>query len=79
MHPARKLLADIVSHRVGTGPVKGLTDEKLLAEWHHWNNKIINAPSWGASLAAANEFRIECEREMRRREIPIPHTNPSET
>lgn len=72
MHPARKLLANIVANNVGTGPIKGLTDEKLIAEWHNWNNKIINATSWGAALGAAYELRTECARELRRRNIPIP-------
>jgi len=52
--------------------IRDLTDDELLAEWHLWNDKIKNAKSWGAALAAANGFRHSCERQLRLRNIPIP-------
>lgn len=78
MHPVRKLLSEITAHRVGTGPIKELTDSNLVFEWHYWTNKMAIAKSWGGAIAAAAEFRHECERELTHRNIPIPITeNPS--
>ena len=44
-----------------------MTEDELQIEWRHWNSIIAAATGWGASLAAANEFRRDCERELRRR------------
>jgi hypothetical protein len=51
------------------GPIRELSDTQLLEEWDYWDNKIRDATSWGASLAAADEFRRACEGEIRRRGI----------
>ncbi len=47
--------------------IRDLDDAALLEEWHKWDAMINEAKSWGASLAAADEFRKECTREMERR------------
>jgi len=52
--------------------VKTPSDEDVLAEWWRWDEKIKSATSWGAALAAADEFRKDAERELRRRGIPVP-------
>lgn len=49
--------------------IKDLTDDELKLEWIMWDDEIKSATHWGAALAAANEFKIECERELRRRGI----------
>lgn len=73
-HLTHKLLSEITAHRIGIGPIKELTDPNLLSEWHHWTNKMAIAKSWGGAIAAAAEFQRECERELTRRNIPIPTT-----
>lgn len=45
-----------------------MTDAELVAERDHWDRIIANATGWGGGLGAANEFRTECERELRRRD-----------
>ncbi len=49
-----------------------LTDTDLIEEWRKWDTEIANAKSWGAALAAANEFRTECEQEIARRGLDKP-------
>jgi hypothetical protein len=46
-----------------------MTNEELKMEWKMWDEKIKNATSWGAALAAAVEFKKDCEREMRLRGV----------
>jgi len=46
---------------------KDLTLEQLIEERQYWNYKITSATGWGASLAAASEFRDDCDRELLRR------------
>ncbi len=48
-------------------PLRDMTDAELLAEWQKWEDEITNAAGWGAALAAADEFRKDCAREMARR------------
>lgn len=55
--------------------IRDLSDDELLAEWHQWNDKIKNAPGWGAAVGAADEFRRTCAQELRRRELPVPETS----
>ena len=55
--------------------ISDLSDSALANEWHLWNRKIITATSWGASLAAANEFRQECEHEIDRRNLSVEGYN----
>lgn len=50
-------------------PIRELTDEELVAEHAKWVGKITSAISWGAGVAAADEFRKDCKREMVRRGI----------
>lgn len=47
--------------------IRDMTDEQLLAEHENWDRNIRNATSWGAALAAADEFRKECLLEINRR------------
>ncbi len=47
--------------------IKDLSDNALLKERDEWDRRIKDAQSWGASVAAAIEFKRECEEEMRRR------------
>lgn len=51
---------------------KDLTNKQLLVEYKYWNNKVVNAISWGAALAAASEFRDECKREILLRGLALP-------
>ena len=44
-----------------------MTNDELQIEWRHWNSVIAEATGLGAPLATANEFRRDCERELRRR------------
>ena len=44
-----------------------MTDAELQAEWQRWDDEVTNATGWGAALAAADEFRKDCTREMARR------------
>lgn len=53
-------------------PIRDLTNDELLSEWHYWNDKIKNAKGWGAALAAANGFRTSCEVQLKIRKIAIP-------
>ena len=53
-------------------PFHEMTDDALLQEWRHWNEKIRNASGWGASLAAAAEFRADIARALARRGLPAP-------
>lgn len=52
--------------------IQELSDANLIAEWRSWDLKIASARSWGAALAAAGEFRDECEKEIRLRKLHIP-------
>lgn len=51
--------------------LRELSDEELLKEWHYWDFKIRIAEQWGAAVAAANEFRTECQREIDRRNTNV--------
>lgn len=53
-------------------PLSQATNEELLVEWNYWNSMIQNASSWGAALAAANEFRQDVEQVMKRRGMAHP-------
>ncbi len=55
------------SYEIGSGPIEALSDADLLLEWDYWNKKIANATSWGAAIAAAQEFREICQREIDKR------------
>lgn len=39
--------------------------EELKAEREYWEDKIVGATAWGASLSVASEFRGECDRYIR--------------
>lgn len=52
---------------ISNKPFHEMTDDELRAEWKYWNGAVRNAPGWSASLAAAHEFREECEIELKRR------------
>jgi hypothetical protein len=45
-----------------------MTLAELRIERAHWDKQITDAPGWGGSLAAASEFRDECDKWIRRRE-----------
>jgi hypothetical protein len=47
---------------------RDMTDDELRAEAEKWDAEVRNAESWGAAVAAAAEFRRECERELDRRQ-----------
>lgn len=51
-----------------------MTDDELQIEWRYC--VITEATGWGESLAAANEFRRDCEHELRRRGLQLM---PSDT
>jgi hypothetical protein len=51
----------------GDKPLSAMTDDELREERAKWHRKIVDAPHWGASLAAAAQFRDQCDRELRRR------------
>lgn len=51
-------------------PIKQLTNEELLIERKHWDDLIRGTTMWGAALTAADEFRKDCEIELRIRGIP---------
>ena len=53
-------------------PISELSDEDLIAEWHHWNDEIKAATGWGAALAAADEFRRACEQQIEKRGLKTP-------
>lgn len=57
-------------------PIRELSDDVLVAEWRYWGGKIAGATRWGAAVGAADEFRRDCERELRRRELPVPTDVP---
>lgn len=46
---------------------KDMTLQELHNEVGYWNDVITSATSWGASLAAADEFRTDAMREIERR------------
>jgi hypothetical protein len=50
-------------------------EDMTLAELHderdHWQTKISEATGWGAALAAAAEFRKECDVWIARREHEV--------
>jgi hypothetical protein len=48
-------------------PLFLMTDAELAAERARWSQEIADAPGWGAAVAAAHEFRDDCDRELRRR------------
>ncbi len=56
-------------HRPGNGPIRTLTDGRLLEEWGYWNLTLRNCNAWGAAVGAAFEFRKECESEIVRRNM----------
>lgn len=56
--------------------IRDLTDEELVAEWKYWDEKIRSATGWGASLAAADEFRRQCESQIRLRGLMLPPGGP---
>lgn len=47
---------------------RDMTDDELMAERAKWNQKVVDAPGWGAAVAAAAGFRAGCDRELARRE-----------
>lgn len=49
--------------------LKDMTDTELSHELDAWESRIQNADSWGASLAAADEFRKAVKREIARRAV----------
>jgi len=57
-------------------PLFAMTDDELAAEREKWNRKIVDAPGWGAAVAAAHEFRDDCDRELRRRGLDAPDEFP---
>lgn len=48
-------------------PFSEMTLDELRAEHEHWDKKIREATGWGAAVGAADEFRRDCAREIRRR------------
>lgn len=71
-HWARELLTKVLEENLNPPfkkPIKDLTNEELIAEFRYWNSKIENATSWGAGIAAANEFRKECEQQLHLRSL----------
>lgn len=50
-------------------PLCDMTDAELRDERAHWNQLIVDATGWGAALAAAAEFRDDCDRELDRRAL----------
>ena len=56
-----------------------MTDEELKAELHHWDGEIANATAWGASVAAADEFRRNVHFEMELRASDRYHQNELES
>jgi hypothetical protein len=51
--------------------VRDMTNEELLAEYVKWRDKVASATGWGAALAAADEFRTDALREIKRRGIKL--------
>lgn len=49
--------------------IRDLPDDELLEEWWKWDQQVRKATSWGAALAAADEFRKECAQEIERRNV----------
>lgn len=62
----------------GNKPFAEMTLGELWAEYDLWNGKIANAPAWGASVAAAAEFRDGCAAWIKRRESEAEHTDDPE-
>lgn len=54
--------------------IRDLSDNELLEEYKYWDNKIISATSWGASIAAANRFRKDCETQIKLRNLTLSGT-----
>lgn len=46
---------------------KDMTLEELEAEHKYWDDKFVNATSWGGALTAADEFRRDCARHIKLR------------
>lgn len=44
-----------------------MTLDELRVERAYWDEKIVNAPRWGAALAAAAEFRDACDAWIKQR------------
>jgi len=44
--------------------LKDMTDEELKNELHYWDGEVANATAWGASIAAADEFRRNIKSEI---------------
>lgn len=51
-------------------PFRDMTDEELQVERKKWDDKVTNAKYWGAAVAAAHNFRTECDKEIERRKRP---------
>ncbi len=49
--------------------VQDQTLDQLRLERDYWQGKVDKATEWGAAVGAANEFLLECEREIQRRKI----------
>lgn len=47
-------------------PFADMTADELAEQWRYWDRIIARAPGWGASLAAADDFRSACEMHLRR-------------
>lgn len=47
--------------------ISELSDQELKIEWLLWDDEISSAIHWGAALGVANEFRHECEVELKKR------------
>jgi protein tyrosine/serine phosphatase len=56
----------------GYGSLKSKSNPGLLIEWRYWDGKIKSKSNWDAAVAAANEFRTDAEREIKRRGMEIP-------
>lgn len=59
-------------YKTHKGEVSTFGNSELYEEYHHWNWQIAQATSWGAALTAADEFRKDALREIRRRGLPDP-------
>jgi len=51
--------------------IRDLSDEQIIKEYYHWDDKVRNATAWGAALAAANEFRRDCLMQIQLRGLNI--------
>ncbi len=59
-------------------PIKDLPDQDLAAEWRKWNDKIVTAKKWSASLIVVDDYRRQCESEINKRGIVVIGYNDSD-